>query len=302
MTFHPLASIGAAIISPPPRDGVNLWCMSAARRCQLAGYSDAQTTEAIMTAARGKLRPGRTLSQAEVLRAIQTANGTAHHAGASAPKIKPMPRAELAKLCPPLTEAAAQAFVKTSPANRLMPSAEVLGTLFRPEEFIALKTVNNRQAKRWRVARLPDIFKHATEPFQFVTSSPLTGRAGRTQSGNRSPVALECFTAQRYVVIEFDTATPPEQFARILWLRERLGDHAPLVMMLKSGGRSFHAWFKPVSPEIAAQLKAAGVKLGADPAAMQIHQPVRCPNQLRKAEPGEAPKLQELLWLSPPSL
>ena len=127
--------------------------------------------------------------------------------------------------------------------------------------------------------------------------SPITGYLGKTQDGKRSFGALDCFTVQRFVVIEFDSASPQEQFQRIAWLKNLASQHAPLVMMLRSGGKSFHSWFQPTSADNAAKLKIAGVKLGADPAAMRIHQPVRCPNQLR-----DNGNLQECLWLASPSI
>ena len=177
-----------------------------------------------------------------------------------------------------------------------MPTAEILATLFEPGEFLALKPVNQCRPQKCRGGDLPEIFARARTPFQFVTSSPVTGRLGQTQDGKLSYAALECFTVQRYVVVEFDAASQQEQFARILWLKEKAGQRAPMVMMLKSGGKSFHAWFLPDSADTADQLKTAAVRLGADPAAMRIHQPVRCPNQLR-----DNGNLQEALWLSSPS-
>jgi hypothetical protein len=127
-----------------------------------------------------------------------------------------------------------------------------------------------------------------------MTSSPITGRSAHTQEGRPSYVAKECFEAQKFVVVEFDNAPPRAQFSRILWLKNLAAQHAPLVMVLKSGGKSFHAWFAPSSSDSAEKLKIAAVKVGADPAAMRIHQPVRCPNQQR-----DNGNLQEVLWLAP---
>jgi hypothetical protein len=180
--------------------------------------------------------------------------------------------------------------------NRTTPTAAILAALFGPDDFISLKRLNQCSPERCKVRDLPTRFATSGTPFQFVSSSPITGRMEITQDGKRSYAALACFTAQRFVVIEFDGVAPRDQFARILWLRENAGHHAPMVMMLKSGGKSFHAWFLPTSAEVADQLKLAGVKLGSDPAAMRVHQPVRCPNQRR-----DNGNLQEVLWLAPPS-
>ena len=294
--FAPATSHNSPTIPPPPEHGVNLWILSVARFCQLAEYPQAQAFETI-TAHAGHLRPGRQLLRSEVERATRTAYGTAHQAGSGAPKPKALPSHELDKLCPPISEEAAQDFVSSSPIDRKMPTAEILALLFRPDEFLALKPVNQCSPERCQVKNLTEFFARAGKPYQFVSSSPITGRFGVTQDGKLSFGALECFTSQRYVVVEFDDVTPRSQFARLLWLKEKAGQHAPLVMMLKSGSRSIHAWYLPSSPDTADQLKAAAVKLGADPAALRIHQSVRSPNQTR-----DNGNLQEVLWLAAPSI
>jgi hypothetical protein len=245
----------------------------------------------------GHLRPGRQLLPPEVERAIATAYGTPHKAGESVPRVASLSPAALASLCPPISEKAAQAFVASSPMDRTATTAAILAALFGPDEFIALKPRNQCSPERCKVRELPTRFATSGTPFQFVSSSPITGRLEMTQDGKRSYGALGCFTVQRFVVIEFDSASPQEQFARLLWLKEKAGHHSPMVMMLKSGQKSTHAWFLPTSEAVADQLKTAGVKLGADPAAMRIHQPVRCPNQRR--DNGNP---QEVLWLAPPSI
>lgn len=295
VSFQPTTGQGQAWLETPPEHGVNLWVMSSARRCAMAGHTPAQAFNAIM-AFSNQLRQGRTLTRQEVERAIATSHGTAYQAGASASKVKPMSARELSALCPPITEEKGQEFVKSSPLRGDLPTAEILSLLFRPEEFILLKTVKRYFPEAVQVRNLAARFSfaaHTGKPLQFVSSSPVTGRTEKTQDGRDSVGALECFTRQRYVVVEFDSATPQEQFTRILWLKERIKDHAPLVMMLRSGGKSFHAWFMPTCSEVADQLKAAAVKIGADPAALRIHQPVRCPNQIR-----DNGQLQQVLWLS----
>jgi hypothetical protein len=293
--FSPHSSRVALSLPPPPEHGVNVWILSTARRCELSGCSSVEAFNSIMGFA-GHLRHGRQLSRSEVERAITTAYGTPHKAGDSAPRVASLSPADLARLCPPISEAAAQAFVASSPLNRAQPTAEVLSMLFGPDEFIALKQRNQCRPSRCQVRNLPELLASSDKPFQFTTSSPITGRLSQTQDGRLSYAAKECFTVQRFVVIEFDGVAGRDQFSRVLWLKERAGFHAPLVMMLKSGGESFHSWFAPTSAAVADQLKNAGVKLGADPAAMRIHQPVRCPNQRR-----DNGNLQEVLWLAHPS-
>ncbi len=296
--FSPSTSRGVAAILPPPAHGVNVWCLAAARRCQLVGYSQAEAFNAIMEAAAGRLRAGRELSIQEVERAILTAYETPHDPAAKAPRVMPLPAVEIERRCPPMSEADAQAFIATSPLSPGLSSAEILATLFAPEDFIGLKVANDRRALRCRVRNLPSFFASAGEPIQFVTSSPISGRRENTQDGRPSYVAKGCFPAQRFVVVEFDDAPLAAQLARILFLKRLAGEHAPLVMVLSSGGKSLHSHFMPRSVEAADALKAWAQKLRADPAALRVNQLVRCPNQLR-----DNGRMQSLLWLSPrPSL
>ncbi|WP_367872339.1 hypothetical protein [Luteolibacter sp. Populi] len=188
----------------------------------------------------------------------------------------------------------AEAFMKTSPWPQDIPSAEILAALFSPEEFVGLKATNQSRASRCRVANLPAFFSAASEPIQFVASSPISGSLGRTQDGGLSYVAKECVPVQRFVVVEFDDVPIAAQFGRVLFLKRIAAQHAPLAMVLMSGGKSVHSWFMPLSAEATDALKTAAVKLGADPAAFRSNQLVRCPNQLR-----DNGHMQSLLWLSP---
>lgn len=299
--FSPSSGLPAVTLNPPPFNGVNAWVMESARRCQLAGLSPAQAVHAIHLATTGKLRAGRSLRVGEVERAIRTAFSTDHTPGTSSPKVRALSPVEIARhldqagLPPRFTEAEGQAFLATSPVRNphTLPSADILAALFEPDSFLGFKTANQARAERCKVADLPRYFGRALQPYQFVTSSPITGRFCKTQEGRSSYVAKDCFQNRRFLVLEFDGVNPAEQFARIAFLQRLAADVAPLVMMLRSGNESFHSWFFPRSAAAADQLQTDGIKLGADPAAMRIHQLVRTPNQLRANG-----NLQQCLWLS----
>src|SRR5262245_39781553 len=127
--FSPSSSKAVASIPQPPAHGVNAWCLSAARRCALAGYTQVETFDAIVGAAAGRLRADRELSRFEVERAISTVYATPHQSAAS-PRVTPLPSAEIARHAPPMSEAEAQAFMATSPLSQELPSAEILSALF----------------------------------------------------------------------------------------------------------------------------------------------------------------------------
>ena len=292
--FSPSSSRSVATIPVPPAHGVNVWCLAAARRCALAGYSQAEAFGAIVDAAAGRLRAGRELSRQEVERAIVTAFETSHQPGASAPKIVPLSDAEIAvRVGPPVTEEAARAFVATSPLSVYLPSAEILATLFHPDDSIGLKPVNNCRAVRCRVKDLPALFAGTDQPIQFVGSSPISGRLEKTQRGRFSYVAKSAFPSQKFIVVEFDGVALGDQFARMLYLKRIAEEHAPLVMVMHSGGKSLHSWFQPLSADAADALRIAAVKLGADPSSLRVNQLVRCPNQ-----PRDNGRMQSCLWLS----
>lgn len=160
VSFSPSTSQAKVRLESPPENGVNLWVMSSARKCALAGHTPAQAFDAIMVFS-NQIRQGRTLTRQEVERAIATAYGTAHRAGPSVTKVKPLLAAELAALCPPVTNEEAQAFVASSPQRRDLSSAEILSLLFRPDEFIFLKTMNRCRPEAFQVRNLTVRFRFA---------------------------------------------------------------------------------------------------------------------------------------------
>jgi hypothetical protein len=74
---------------------------------------------------------------------------------------------------------------------------------------------------------------------QFVVPSPMIAAKGKTQQGKESAHTLESTGPRRFLIVEQDIGTVDEQSA-ILW---HLACHAPLSLIVHSGGKSIHGWF-----------------------------------------------------------
>jgi hypothetical protein len=74
---------------------------------------------------------------------------------------------------------------------------------------------------------------------QFIVPSPMITWVGLTKEGKASAHSLEGTGPRRFLVIEQDRGTIDEQ-AAVLW---HLACHAPLALVVHSGGKSIHGWF-----------------------------------------------------------
>ena len=121
---------------------------------------------------------------------------------------------------------------------------------------------------------------------QFIVPSPMKERRGLTKSGRLSSHTLANTGARHYLVIEFDQGSFDDHAAR-LWYLARL---APLVMVVHSGGKSLHGWFKckGESEEILEKFMKIAVSIGADKATWLPSQFVRFPAGRRDNETKQA--------------
>jgi hypothetical protein len=138
--------------------------------------------------------------------------------------------------------------------------------------------------------------KSMLEATEFIVPSPMIDTFGVTKKGKRSMHTLSNTGPRRYLVTEFDSGTPDEQSAIIWHLRE----YAPLVMVLRSGGKSLHGWWACVGVDEAKLLKffRYAVSLGADPATWTRSQFVRIPQGWR----ADKQALQQVLYFNPSKL
>ena len=131
---------------------------------------------------------------------------------------------------------------------------------------------------------------YAALPFQFIVPSPMKALTGRTQDGRVSRRCLDNVGPRWYAVVEFDSGTRDLQASIIDLLKKAY----PLVMVVWSGSKSLHAWFKVKDAEetdIMRFYDLANV-MGADMATRTPSQLTRCPWGIRSND-----NVQEVLYL-----
>src|SRR5262249_31094789 len=102
---------------------------------------------------------------------------------------------------------------------------------------------------------------------------------GITKDGRESEHTLANTGPRRFLVVEFDSGDVDEQAALLMHLAEI----APLVVAVRSGGKSLHGWFfvHGQPEEMVLRLFRYAVSLGADPATWIRSQFVRMPDGMR---------------------
>lgn len=131
---------------------------------------------------------------------------------------------------------------------------------------------------------------------EFIVPSPMTATHGITKKGKRSMHSLDNTGPRYYLVTEFDSGTADEQ-AAIIW---HLRDFAPLVMVLRSGGKSLHAWWECAGGDESKirRFFRHAVSVGADPATWTRSQFVRVPQGWRADKQAR----QQVLYFDPSKL
>jgi hypothetical protein len=249
-------------LDPCPIDGVNIWVLSSARKCQLAGISAGEAETKIL-AFQGTTR--RPLKTSEVKRAVEKAYQTI------LPDDPNFKKKEKAKWIPALTRQSqyrsvpkglsAVDFMEASPdrIDEGMTQGIVLDVLFPdPDALVCV----GKSAYEFYTARLNQ-FKDLTS-CQFIVPCYMTAQRGMTQDGKESMHCLDNCGTRRFCVCDFDEPASKDHPA-IVWQLRKTFD---LVMALSSGGKSIHAWFW-VEPDEEEDFWKAAVPVGADPALMR---------------------------------
>jgi hypothetical protein len=185
-------------------------------------------------------------------------------------------------------EAAIDALFGTT--KQSAPRIDASGLLVRADPLLCLaidtRSAHTQPRESWRGLEAG---------LQFMVANPMIAPTGRTQSGVVSPRCHENATRHRlYQVVEFDRGTLAEQAAILSSLDS---DAAPLVLVVWSGGKSLHGWFRVGSLPEQAQLRffRHAVHLGADASLWDPAKLVRLPGGRRST--GEN---QSVLFLNPP--
>lgn len=170
---------------------------------------------------------------------------------------------------------------------------DILPCLFRPEEFVCV----GPDARHALVRSLPATLADAGF-MQFIVPNPMRGRSALNFRGTPSPRCQNNTGPRRHLVIEFDgpTLTKPIQAVLLTWMAQ----FAPLNLVVDSGGKSLHGWFKVdhLGLRDQARLFAVGCLLGCDPTRWDLCGWLRMPGGLRVVE-GVPSVRQRVVYLAP---
>lgn len=249
-------------IEPPPHDGINLWCIASARKCQFAGLSAGEAEQRIL-AFQGQTR--RPLKTSEVKRAVERAYQTTLPDNPAFKKqekprwIPEKTRPSPYRSIPPMTDAAALWEASPDRMDQDMTQKTILEWLFPdPNALVCV----GKSTYEFHTARLNQ-FKDLGQ-CQFIVPCYMTSKTGMTQDGKPSMHCLDNCGPRRFCVCDFDEPKSADHPA-IIWQLRKTFD---LVMALSSGGKSLHAWFW-IEPDEEDDFWKAAIPMGADPALMR---------------------------------
>lgn len=176
--------------------------------------------------------------------------------------------------------------------GELPPMKWFLEQLFPADSLLCIA----KSARVYGTRPLQELLCLKLSAAEFIVPSPMSATYGVTKQGKRSMHSLDNTGPRRYIVTEFDSGTADEQAALIWHLR----DYARLVMVLRSGGKSLHAWWACAGADEARVLSffRYAVSLGADPATWTRSQFVRIPQGWRADKQAR----QQVLYFDPSNL
>jgi hypothetical protein len=147
---------------------------------------------------------------------------------------------------------------------------EILDLLFSGDPLLCLAT---KQEETFQTKNLSE-WKAIGEQKNFIVPSPMSKRAGISKEGRESGRCLDNTGERKFLVIESDELTRDEQWILIA----HLARFAPLVMVLDTGNKSLHVWFRcDGKVEEEQQFMTYAVGLGADKSTWNRSQLVRVP-------------------------
>lgn len=173
--------------------------------------------------------------------------------------------------------------------------ADVLPHLFRPGELIC----SGRIKERAMVRPLEDTIADANW-LQFIVVNPMRGKEAVNFGGKPSARCQNNTGTRRHLVAESDDRTLTK--AQQAQLIAKLGEFAPLILVVDSGGKSLHAWFRVDHLSARDQVRFFYVAclLGADKSRWDMCGWLRMPGGLRQVEGASAVR-QRILYFNPTS-
>lgn len=174
-----------------------------------------------------------------------------------------------------------------------LTAQDVLPAIFRPGELVCAGPTTQAALVRPLEATLPDAHFQ-----QFIVVNPMRERSALNQQGQPSPRCLNNTRARRYLVAEFDDVTLTKtQQAQLL---TQLTAFVPLVLVVDSGGKSLHGWFRVDRFDARDQVRFFYVAclLGADKSRWDASGWLRMPAGLRVVA-GVPAVHQRILYFNP---
>jgi hypothetical protein len=269
----------------PPEHGVHSSIMGIARKLCTAGLTQ-ESSVAIITQWRNQntFRSGRTVSDRELTEAINTAYNTRRRGvlgvGIAAPSPWRWPPAnpeKRASLIKPGFDLGA--LWENSPWRHPKPRAYTrffLENLFPCNPLVCMGAdavhFDTLLLSEWR----------NPEGLQFVVPSPMSARRGQRRDGTGEGAhTLSNTGPRRYIVVDFDDYAGPDIHAGAAW---HLGSLMPLAMVVSTGGKGLHAWYKVggLADEKIKPFFSLAVECGGDPMLWTRSQFARIPDGCRE--------------------
>ena len=287
-----LPTFARDILSAVPHrgDGLNTWLMSASLALRRARRSDSEIIETLrcVTAAE-PVKPGEI--ERAVVRSVEYMadgdGGTYRPTPAKWPAVDKAARAKVIAQYDSdpaeLWERSPHRFDDDEPLTET-----IVDTLFPGNPLICTAKTQYESVTAPR-----EDFRGKLSRLQFIVPSAMTKLTGLNQDGEVSTRCLDNSGPRQYLIVEQDAGTADEQASIIMHLAER----APLVLVVRSGGKSLHSWFACGTQSeltILCFFRYA-VTLGADRAIWTRCQLVRMPDGTRHKN-GKAVRQAVLYW------
>lgn len=264
--------------APRAGEGVNLFLFRLAR--VLHPYRDEAEIADMLRAVTANC--GRTVTEKEILRAVENSRASAWTPGERNPQHSAPAWPEANSEQREAVIAAASGFGlvdlwEGSPVrfeDNETRTEEIIDAFFPGNPLVCCGKSNAEFATRER-----EDWRGRLAAMQLIVPSPMTARTGHTQDHRESEHTLANTGPRRFLVIEQDGGTLDEQAAILAHLAER----APLALAVHSGNKSLHGWFYCAgqSEERLRRFMHLAVPLGADRATWTRSQFVRMPDGTR---------------------
>ena len=271
------------LIASPPKsgDGIHTWLFKVSR--QLHAHRDEESIFQLLAAQADGC--GRHVPEREIRDAIESSKSCAWQpvGSGAAPATKPAPK------WPVVDEkrrAAVIAETKITLADLFdMSPTRIEGDEPDSEWFVDELFPGNPllccgYSSMVFATRPREEFRGTLSEQSLIVPSPMSAPVGiRKSDGKLSAHTLDNTGPRRFLVTEFDQGTPDEQ-SSIIW---HLSQFAPLTMVVSSGGKSLHAWWRcrDAPADTVGSFFKYAVSLGADRATWTRSQFVRLPGGWR---------------------